>query len=248
MAFKGLSGKVAIVTGAASGIGAATAARLVEEGCKVVAVDQKTVTSTANLHSVVADVSTESGTDAYVAAAVKQFGGVDLLVNNAAHHGAKKPLAEITPAAFDLTMAVNVRGVFLGMRAVITQMIKQGRGGSIVSVASVGGLRSFPDLADYGASKRAVIGLSGAAAVDYGKHGIRSNVVCPGPIDTPMLRAAFNLPPEMTAEQLAPGFANQAIARIGRPDEVASTIVFLLSDEASYQTGGVYTADGGNSL
>ena len=248
MAFKGLSGKVAIVTGAASGIGAATVARLVEEGCKVVAVDQKPVTSKDNVRGVVADVSTEAGADAYVAAAVKRFGGVDLLVNNAAHHGAKKPLAAITPAEFDLTHAINVRGVFLGMRAVINQMLQQNRGGSIVSVASVGGLRSFPDLADYGSSKRAVIGLSGGAAADYGKHGIRSNVVCPGPIDTPMLRAAFNLPPEMTAEQLAPGFANQAIARIGRPEEVAATIVFLLSDEASYQTGGVYTVDGGNSL
>lgn len=248
MAFKGLSGKVAVVTGAASGIGAATVARLVEEGCKVVAVDQKQISSKGNVCGVIADVSTEAGTDAYVAAAVKQFGSVDLLVNNAAHHGAKKPLADITPAEFDLTQAVNLRGVFLGMRAVITQMLKQGRGGSIVSVASVGGLRSFPDLSDYAASKRAVIGLSGAAAVDYGKHGIRSNVVCPGPIDTPMLRAAFNLPPEMTAEQLAPGFANQAIARIGKPEEVAATITFLLSDEASYQTGGIYTVDGGNSL
>jgi NAD(P)-dependent dehydrogenase (short-subunit alcohol dehydrogenase family) len=248
MALKGLSGKVAIVTGAASGIGAATAARLVDEGCKVVGADLKPVAGNANLHGVICDVSKEADVDACVQAAVSKFGGLDLLVNNAAYHGAKKPLADITPAEFDFTHAVNSRGVFLCLRAGIKQMVKQGRGGAIVSVASVGGIKSFPDLADYTSAKRAVVGLSGAAAIDYGKHGIRSNVVCPGSVDTPMLRAAFNLPPEMTAEQLAPGFANQPIARIGRPDEIAAMIAFLLSDEASYQTGGIYTVDGGNSL
>jgi NAD(P)-dependent dehydrogenase (short-subunit alcohol dehydrogenase family) len=248
MPMRGLSGKTAIVTGAARGLGAATVRRLVEEGCRVTAVDVDDLLEQLTREcgddrvlALRADVRSEAECDRYVAEAAAAFGAVHLFVNNAGVIGRHYPIAEMPTEEFERVHAVNLRGVFFGLRAALRQMIRQGQGGSIVNVASVGALRANRYSSSYGSAKRAVVGLSGAAALENGQHGIRVNTVCPGPMDTPMLRPALG---NMDGDLNAP-FRNQAIPRIGRPEEIAAFIAFLLSDEASYMTGGVYPVDGG---
>jgi NAD(P)-dependent dehydrogenase (short-subunit alcohol dehydrogenase family) len=245
MALKGLAGKSAIVTGAAGGIGAAAVGRLLDEGCKVVAVDLAEealrralpAADPDRLLLVAADVATEAGAASYVEAAVRQFGGVDLFVNNAGVFGERKPLTEMSVAAYDHVMGVNLRGVFLGLQAVLRQMLAQGRGGAIVNTSSVGAYGAGQNCSAYNASKSGVLSLTRVAANENGKHGVRINAVCPGLTDTPMLGQATN-----RAGELAAGYA---IARIANPSEIASVMAFLLSEEASFVTGSVFVADGG---
>jgi 3-oxoacyl-[acyl-carrier protein] reductase len=252
MALRGLAGKTALVTGAAGGIGSATVRRLVEEGCNVVAADmaadglKRLAADLAanNLLTVTGDVAKPEDVQRFVDAAVKQFGALHLLVNNAAIIGNHYPIAEMPIEEFDRVHSINVRGVFLCLRAALRQMIAQGDGGAIVNLSSVGALRANRGSSPYGSAKRAVIGLSGSAALENGKYGIRVNTICPGPVDTPMLRPALN---DMPGDLNAP-FANQAIPRIGQPAEIAAFIAWLLSAEASYQTGGVYPVDGGFTI
>ena len=183
---RGLNGKAAIVTGAAGGLGAATVRRLVEEGCRVAAVDIEQVAleklaascGAGQVLAVPADVRREGECDRYVAEAVRQLGGVHFYVNNAGVIGKHYPIAEMPTEEFDRVHAVNLRGVFFGLRAVLRQMIRQGQGGSIVNIASVGALRANRYSSPYGSAKRAVIGLSGAAALENGQYGIRVNTVC----------------------------------------------------------------------
>ncbi len=246
MTFRGLAGKVAIVTGAAGGIGGAVVERLLDEGAKIVAVDLRAPQhASPNVLGVAADVSNEQGCSDYVAAAVAKFGSVDLFVNNAGIVGHRAPMVEIEVAEFDRVHAVNVRGVFLGLRAVLRHMIAQGKGGAIVNTSSVGGLKSFPGATAYGSAKRAVIALSQTAALENGRHGIRVNAICPGPIATAMLGPALA---SATGGDGSGTFSHLPIPRVAAPAEVAAFIAYLLSDEASFQTGGVYTVDGGLML
>ncbi|HQZ13866.1 MAG TPA: SDR family oxidoreductase [Devosia sp.] len=247
----GLAEKVAIVTGAAAGIGRATVARLLASGCRVVAVDADRPALEAapgelaggnNLLTVVADVGSEAGCLAYVDAAVRQFGRIDLFVNNAGIIGPKSPIVETPIEALDRIYAVNIRGVFAGMKAVLIQMIRQKTGGSIVNLASISGIaptRTSP--AGYAASKAAVISLTKSAAAESGMHGVRVNAVAPGAVNTAMVSDASRQP-GTTA------FARQPVSRIAQPEEIADLIAYLLSDRAAFQTGGVYTADGGAML
>jgi NAD(P)-dependent dehydrogenase (short-subunit alcohol dehydrogenase family) len=247
MAFKGLAGKVAIVTGAAGGIGSAVCRRLIEEGCQVAAVDlaEAGLKGLAealgpNLLPVAADVSREEDCEAYVRQTVERFGAVHLFVNNAGIIGAHHPVAEMPLEEFDKVFAVNIRGAFMGLKAVLRQIIAQGSGGAVVNISSVGALRAHRESCHYAGAKRALIGVSHAAALENGEHGIRVNVVCPGPIDTPMLGPARTRS-GMSSQSALP----LPLGRVGDPSEPAAFIAYLLSDEASFQTAGVYTVDGG---
>jgi NAD(P)-dependent dehydrogenase (short-subunit alcohol dehydrogenase family) len=224
MAFKGLAGKTAIVTGAAGGIGAGVVAR----ACSGPA---------DRLLAIGADVSTENGAGSYVGAAVERFGGVDLFVNNAGVFGARTTLVDMPVDAFDKVIAVNLRGVFLGLQAVLRQMIAQGRGGAIVNTSSVGGLTAAVNCSAYNASKAGVISLTRVAANENGRFGVRVNAVCPGMIETPMLGEAMG--------GATPATASTPIARIGEPADIASVMAFLLSEDAAFVTGGYYVVDGG---
>ena len=249
------SGKVAVVTGAASGIGLAISKRMASEGANVVLVDtnedalgsaEREVGAASGAYlSVHADVTNAAQVQGYCAAAIERFGGIDFLFNNAGILGRVGSFLEYEETEFDRILATNIKSVWLGMRAITPHLVKRG-GGVIVNTASVAGLRGARGLLAYCATKHAVVGMTRSAAIELGTMKIRVNAICPGLIETPMLG--------LLSEGAAPGAPenfNQLVlsrvpmARFGSPDEVAAAAAFLCSADAAYVTAATYTIDGG---
>jgi NAD(P)-dependent dehydrogenase (short-subunit alcohol dehydrogenase family) len=232
------------------------AGRLSNEGCRVVVVDLDGAAAEATAGSlggaafgVGADVTTESGVLGYMSSAVERYGRVDCVHLNAGTTGKAGRLVDSSVENFDHVLAVNVRSVYLGLRAAIAQMIGQGSGGGIVATASTASLGGSQEFAPYVASKHAVLGLVRSAALEVARDGIRVNALCPGITDTPMARISETTRvPDDIARARATIEASLPLGRYARPDEMAALVAWLFSDEASYVNGGTLVADGGVSM
>src|SRR5688500_4503984 len=238
-----LDGKIALITGAARGQGAAAARRFVEEGARVMLTDVlddqgKELAAELGAEYCHLDVSDEDEWAEAVAFTISTFGDITVLVNNAGvlHFSA---LADTTLADYQRVIGVNQVGTFLGMRAVVESMTRAG-GGSIVNVSSVEGLAGMPYLVAYTASKFAIRGMTKVAAMELGQHGIRVNSVHPGAIDTPMVGEALGRPVD-----ISPVGKKVALRRVGQPEDVANVVLFLASEESAYCTGAEFAVDGG---
>ncbi len=238
--------KVALVTGAASGIGRASAQAFAREGASVIVADIQfdAGRETVNLIEeaggeakfIEADVSKATQAEALVAGATKAWGRLDYAHNNAGVLGTAKPTHEIDEADWDRLLAINLKGVWLCMRYEVPRLLEQG-GGAIVNTASTAGIVGIQALAAYTASKHGVAGLTKAAALDYAKLNIRVNAVCPGGVDTPLIHNIEN--PESFPPQAMP-----AMNRLGTPEDIANAVIWLCSDDASYVTGHLMVVDG----
>lgn len=243
-------GRVALVTGAASGLGHATARRLASEGAAVVAVDvdgagaeRVAAGLPGDAIAVEADVSAEADVQRCVAVAVDRFGSVDLHHLNAGIPGTLAAIVDVGVDEFDRVMEVNARGVFLGLREAFRQYARQGSGGAIVVTASIASLRGSADLFPYHASKHAVLGLARSAAVYGGPLGVRVNAVAPGIVPTALFTGAGDRPGGSGDAQARAH--TTPLRRAGAAEEVAATVAFLLSDDAGYIAGAVVSVDGG---
>jgi NAD(P)-dependent dehydrogenase (short-subunit alcohol dehydrogenase family) len=248
--------KVALITGAGGGIGRASAERLASEGASLVLADvaEAALVESADaarqagtrVLAAVADVTRPEDFDALVARAEHELGGLDLLVNNAGIEGAVAPIESYPLDVFDRVLAVNVRGVFLGMRAAAPALRRRG-GGAIVNLASVAGVTGDASLSAYVASKHAVIGLTRSGALAFGKDGVRVNAVAPSPVETRMMRSLeAGLGGPQGAEMVKKLVTERIpLGRYAEPAEVAALIAFLGSDEARFINGSTYTIDGG---
>ncbi|GIW16972.1 SDR family NAD(P)-dependent oxidoreductase [Tepidiforma sp.] len=248
-------GKVAVITGAAGGIGRAAVERFAQEGASIVAVDlpgtalDEAVAAAeaagARAVAVPADVTRAADVERYAAAARDRFGRIDAFFNNAGIEGWIGPMLAYPEEQFDRVLAVNVKGVWLGMKYVAPVMAANG-GGCIVNTASVAGLSGTPGIIAYGASKHAVVGMTKTAALELAPMRIRVCAVCPSPIETRMMRAlerGINPDePEAVHQQFA---ATNPLGRYGEPAEVAALVAYLCSPDASYLTGTIIPIDGG---
>jgi len=245
-----LEKKVAVITGAASGIGRATAIRFAGEGAAVVIADMNREGGEAAVRDCkenggsavfqLADVSSEEDIKGAVARAVKEFGRLDVIYNNAGLGGAVGPLEKTSAENWDRTFSILLRAVFLGIKHAVPEMRKAG-GGSIVSTASIAGIRGAAGLHAYCAAKAGVISLTRSAAIEFAKDKIRVNCICPGLIATPL---TYNRLPggEQTATQLFAAF--QPWPRAGRPEDIAAMALFLASDDSEFVSGQAMVVDG----
>jgi len=249
--------KVALVTGGSNGIGRATALGFAAHGARVVVVDRDAAAGEATAGIirqkggealfVQADVTDAVAVQAYVKKAVDAYGRIDCFHNNAGIEGSVAPVAEYDEAMFDAVIAVNVKGVFLGLKYVLRQMLQQ-KAGAIVNTASVAGLTGSPGMPAYVASKHAVLGLTKTASGEVARQGIRINAVCPGPIDTRMIHdLEKQLNPNDPGKVEATYQASIPIGRYGTAEEVANTVLFLCSDLAGNITGAHFVVDGGRT-
>ena len=242
--------KIALITGGTSGIGRATAIAFAQEGATVVvagrreAAGQETVTQVQAAGGtglfVKTDVSQEAEVEGLVAHTLQAFGRLDVAFNNAGIEQLPVPLETQTEAAYDALMAINVKGVWLALKYEIPALLASG-GGAIVNNASIAGVLGFPGVPIYVASKHAVVGLTKALALEYGKSGIRINAVCPAAIDTEMFKR-FTAGNDDLREQAK---ALHPLGRIGQPEEVAAAVIWLCSAHASFITGHALMVDGG---
>ncbi len=246
-----LDGKVAAITGGASGIGAGTVRRFVEEGASVLIADldeDKGAALAKELGATVGflgtDVSKEEDVAAMIAETTDRFGGLDILFNNAGFGGALGPIESTTVEDYDLTMDVLLKSVFLGMKHAAPVMKAQGSG-SIISTASVAGLRPgfAPHL--YSVAKCAVIHLTQTVALELGESGIRVNAICPGFIATPLAAGRPDADDSQIAQMREAGAASQVMGRVGEPRDIANMALFLASDESEWITGREFVVDGG---
>lgn len=243
--------RVVVVTGAGGGLGRATAQRLADEGASIVAVDideeaaQRAADALPDALGVGADVSDEQGVDAYMDAALSRYGRVDAHHLNAGIFGSFAVLPDLPVEEFDRVMAVNVRGQVLGVRAAFREYRRRAAPGSIVVTASIASLFGSADLFAYHVSKHAVTGVIRAAAVYGGPIGVRVNGVAPGVVPTELFRAAGAR--SGGKNDMIRRAGTTPLRRAGTPEEIAAVAAFLLSDDASYVTGQIYSADGGAS-
>jgi NAD(P)-dependent dehydrogenase (short-subunit alcohol dehydrogenase family) len=251
-----LKDKVAIVTGGARGIGEAMARAYVEEGASVVIADVEMAAAEAlaaelggKALAVKVDVRDRASIDSLVATTVSRFGGIDILVNNAAIFD-MGPLLEVTEASFDRQFGVNVKGLFFTLQTVAAQMVRQGRGGKIINMASQAGRRGEALVAVYCATKAAVISLTQSAGLALIKHGVNVNAIAPGVVDTPMWDQVDALFAKY--ENLAVGEKKRQVGlavpagRMGSPDDYRGIAVFLASKDSDYIVAQTYNVDGGN--
>jgi len=245
-----LHGKISIITGGGQGIGRATAVKFAKEGAKsgAIDIDENAARETVRLIeaeggkgvAVKADVSKSADAQAMVAATIEKLGALNIVYNNAGIEGKAQRIVDLADEDFDRVIAINLRGVWLGMKYALPHMVKNG-GGAIVNTASIAGLVGLRNSSAYCAAKAGVIAITKVAALEYGRYNIRVNAICPGAIDTPMVSRiqGGGTMSERAISRIS------TLGRIGKPEEIAKMALFLASDDASFATGAPFIVDGG---